>query len=485
MTAPRTALRQIAHEAMRARGLLPAFSADVLAQVARITTPAGDDGDAIRDLRSLPWCSIDNDDTRDLDQLCVAEALADRAVKVLVAIADVDALVDTQTAIDRHARINTTSVYTAAETFPMLPEKLSTDFTSLVEGEERLTVVIELVVAADGAVTGTDVYRARVLNQAKLTYDSVASWLEGNAPAPAKVAALPELANQLRIQDSAARALRSVRYKHGALRLETTQARPVFVGGAITDVVADAKNRAKELIEDFMIASNVATAGFLERRGMPSIRRMLRKPRHWDRIVELAAEVGEKLPAEPDPAALEAFLDRRRAVDPEGFPELSLSVVKLLGKGEYELSVPGEPKTGHFGLAVRDYTHATAPNRRYPDLITQRLLKATLAGRGSPYTHDELATLARHCTQQEDDASKVERQVAKSAAALLLASRIGAQFEGIVTGASPKGTWVRVTGPAAEGRLVRGFEGLRVGDHVRVRLAEADVRRGFIDFVAA
>ncbi|HMA09950.1 MAG TPA: RNB domain-containing ribonuclease [Ramlibacter sp.] len=480
----REQLRSIAHAAMLQRGLLPDFSAAVLAETDRIAQAATSADPAIRDLRGLLWASIDNDDSRDLDQLTVAEPAVGGAVKILVAIADVDALVGKDCAIDGHALTNTTSVYTTAEIFPMLPEKLSTDLTSLAEGQERLSIVMEMVVAADGTVTASDIYRARVLNRAKLAYNALAAWLEGTAPAPARLAAVPGLDQQLRIQDKAAQALRRVRHAHGALRLETLEVRPVFKDDALADLLPDEKNRAKELIEDFMIAANGVTAKYLEKKGLPSLRRVLLVPKRWDRIVALAGESGEKLPLKPDAAALDAFLAKRREADPAGFPDLSLAVVKLLGSGEYALQVPGQTAEGHFGLAVKDYTHSTAPNRRFPDLIAQRLLKAALAGQPSPYSGEELTKLARHCTDQEDNADKVERQVRKSAAALLLAPRIGSQFDGIVTGASDKGTWVRVSGPTAEGRVVRGFEGLDVGERVRVQLVHTDVARGFIDFAA-
>jgi VacB/RNase II family 3'-5' exoribonuclease len=477
-------LKSIAHEAMLQRGLLPDFSPAVVAQTNQITRAATASSAAIRDMRDLPWVSIDNDDSRDLDQLSAAEPAADGSVKVLVAIADVDALVKRDSAIDGHAWTNTTSVYTAAEMFPMLPEKLSTDLTSLGEGQERLANVVEMVVAADGSVTASDIYPAIVLNRAKLAYSSVAAWLEGTASAPPKIAAVPAIDAQIRMQDRAAQALRRVRHTHGALHLETLEARAVFDDGALADLVPDEKNRAKELIEDFMIAANGVTARYLAKKGLPSLRRVLRTPKRWDRIVALAAESGDRLPATPDAVALDAFLTRRRDADPARFPDVSLAIVKLLGSGEYALEVPGRPPEGHFGLAVRDYTHSTAPNRRYPDLVAQRLLKAALVGQASPYSEAELTALARHCTDQEDNAAKVERQVAKSAAALLLSSRIGARFDAIVTGASEKGTWARISGPTTEGRVVRGFEGLDVGDRVRVQLVHTDVARGFIDFAA-
>jgi exoribonuclease-2 len=477
-------LRRIAHEAMLQRGLQPDWPQAALAEAAQIAHAARASDAAIRDLRALPWASIDNDDSRDLDQLSVAQPAAGGAVRILVAIADVDALVRQGSAIDAHAATNTTSVYTAAQIFPMLPERLSTDLTSLGAGQERLACVIDMTVGPDGVVQASDIYRATVLNRAKLAYNSVAAWLDGQAPAPAQIAAVPGLDEQLRIQDRAAQALKQVRHAQGALRLETLEVRAVFTGNQLADLLPEQKNRAKELIEDFMIAANGVTARFLEARGFPSLRRVLHVPKRWDRIVALAAASGDKLPGAPDPAALDAFLSRRRAADPAHFADLSLAVVKLLGAGEYALQVPGHTAAGHFGLAVRDYTHSTAPNRRFPDLIAQRLLKAALAGVPPPYGNDELAALAQHCTEQENNAEKVERQVRKSAAVLLLEGRIGQLFDGIVTGASDKGTWVRIDHPTAEGRIVRNFQGLDVGERVRVELLHTDVRRGFIDFAA-
>jgi exoribonuclease-2 len=470
---------------MISRGLLPDFSPAVLAETSGISPAAPRSGGAIRDLRSLLWASIDNDDSRDLDQLSVAEPRADGSVKVLVAVADVDELVRVGSAIDLHAWANTTSVYTAAQIFPMLPEQLSTDLTSLGEGQERLAVIVEMVVAADGTVTGSDVYRAVVLNRAKLAYNGVAAWLDGKGPAPARLAAVPGLEEQLRIQDRVAQAMRALRHRHGALTLQTVEAEAVFEGDVLADLRPVEKNRAKELIEDFMVAANGVTARYLEAKGFPSLRRVLRSPERWTRIVELAAALGEHLPPEASARALDAFLTKRRQIDPARFADLSLAVVKLLGSGEYVMEPPGEPALGHFGLAVKDYTHSTAPNRRFPDLLTQRLLKAAIAGRPVPYRAQELAALARHCTIQEDGAAKVERQVRKSAAALLLASRIGETWDGIVTGVSDKGTWVRIFQPPVEGKLVRGFQGLDVGERLRVQLVQTDVERGFIDFVPA
>jgi VacB/RNase II family 3'-5' exoribonuclease len=467
---------------MTQRGLLPDFSSAVLAETDAIARAAVETDPSIRDLRDLPWCSIDNDDSRDLDQLSVAGPRAGGAVRILIAVADVDAVVREGSAIDGHARTNTTSVYTAAEVFPMLPEKLSTDLTSLGEGQERLAIVIEMDVADDGTTTESDVYRAVVLNHAQLAYNDVAAWLDGAAPAPPRLTAVRELDAQLHIQDQVAQAMKRLRHEHGALSLDTLEARAVFDGETLADLRPDEKNRAKELIEDFMIAANGVTANYLERKGYAALRRVLRTPDRWERIVRLAADAGDHLPRDPSAHALEDFLAKRHQADPVGFPDLSLSVVKLLGSGEYVVEVPGQAVEGHFGLAVRDYTHSTAPNRRFPDLVTQRLLKAAMAGRPAPYTIEELNGLARHCTEQEDNAAKVERQVRKSAAALLLASRIGQRFDAIVTGASEKGTWVRILRPAGEGKMVQGVQGLDVGDRVRVELVHTDVERGFVDF---
>jgi exoribonuclease-2 len=476
-------LAAIAHEAMLERGLEPDFSAAVRAELAAIAGPARA-SDEVRDLRELPWCSIDNDDSRDLDQLTVART-GGAQDNILIAIADVDALVGNGSAIDAHAATNTTSVYTAAGIFPMLPEKLSTNLTSLGEGDERLAVVVDLTVNDAGEVTASDVYRALVRNHAKLAYDAVAAWLDGNGSPPQPMAAVEGLDAQLRMQDDVAQRLKRARSRRGALTLETLEVRPVFEAGALADLSPDAKNRAKELIENFMIAANVATATFLGRNGFPSLRRVLQSPERWQRIVDLAAGLGHTLPAAPDPVALDAFLVERRTSDPVHFPDISLAVVKLLGSGEYAVELPGDHAEGHFGLAVKDYSHSTAPNRRFPDLIAQRLLKAALAKRAPPYSNDELRALAAHCTTQEDNATKVERKVQKSAAALLLQRRIGARFDAIVTGASSKGTWVRISHPTVEGRVIRGFEGLDVGDAVRVELVRTDASRGFIDFARA
>jgi VacB/RNase II family 3'-5' exoribonuclease len=482
MTSMRSDLQRIASRAMLDRGLLPEFSAAEMAEARGLDPGIGPGDPEARDLRGLPWASIDNDDSRDLDQLTVAEAISATATRILVAIADVDAKVKQGSALDHHARTNTTSVYTDARIFPMLPELLSTDLTSLNEGQERLAVVVDMTVDGDGQVAAGEIYRAVVVNRAKLAYNAVGAWLEGKADAPAKVVAVAGLAENLRLQDRVAQALRQRRHERGALELETLEPRAVFRGDEVSDLRLEQQNRAKQLIEDFMVAANVSTAHFLEKAGFPSVRRVLRSPERWERIVELAALHGTKLPGQPDAPALEAFLSDRRRADPDRFPDLSLAVVKLLGRGEYALEAPGQRASEHFGLAVRDYTHSTAPNRRFPDLLTQRLLKAALARRPPPYANGDLAVLAQHCTVAEDAAAKVERQVRKSAAALLLQARIGETFEAFVTGASAKGTWVRLLRPPVEGRVVRGPEGLDVGDRVTVKLEHTDVERGFIDF---
>jgi VacB/RNase II family 3'-5' exoribonuclease len=478
----RSLLQRIARRAMVERGLLPDFSPEALAELDELCGPATQTDTTTRDLRHLVWCSIDNDDSRDLDQLTVAEAMPDESVKVLVAVADVDTLVNKDSAIDKHARRNTTSVYTAARIFPMLPEKLSTDLTSLNYASERHAVIVELVVGKEGALLRSDVYEALVRNGAKLAYNSVAAWLEGAGSIPQDISAVPGLAENLQLQDRVAQRLKTLRHEHGALTLETVEARLVFDADELKDLQAERKNRAKDIIEDFMIAANGATARFLSAKGLPSFRRVVRIPKRWDRIMELASDHGQTLPAEPDARSLEAFLTKAQTADPLRFPDLSLAIIKLLGAGEYALEVPGGSSSGHFGLAVQDYSHSTAPNRRYPDLITQRLLKRAIAGQNMPYDNGELSALAKHCTEQEDAAKKVERQVRKSAAAMLLEHRIGEQFDAIVTGAAEKGTWVRLLSPPVEGKLTSGFEGIDVGHRVRVQLMLTDVERGYIDF---
>jgi len=478
----RSVLQNIAHRVMLERGFLPDFSSAAMSELDMIQKPAESNDAQIRDLRDLNWASIDNDDSLDLDQLTVAEVMHADKIKVYVAIADVDSLVKNGSAINEHARHNTTSIYTAAELFPMLPEKLSTNLTSLNVNEDRLAVVIEMVIDVDGSIQTSDVYRARVCNHAKLAYNSVAAWLDGSGPVMEAITTVDGLDENLRLQDRVAQRLKDLRHMQGALTLETIEAKPVFDGDQIRSLEIKEKNRAKEIIEDFMIAANGVTARFLSAKKFPSIRRVVRTPKRWERIVEIAGNHGVRLPLNPDSKALEEFLIKEQAADPLRFSDLSLTVIKLLGAGEYIAELPEGNIPGHFGLAVKDYTHSTAPNRRFPDLITQRLLKAALDGKALPYTKEDLDVLAIHCTQAEDAANKVERQVEKSAAALLLESRIGEEFDSITTGASQKGTWVRLLEIPVEGKLAHGFEGIDIGDRIRVRLIHVDVELGYIDF---
>ena len=470
---------------MVANGFEPDFPPEVQQQLAQVKAhpPQSGSGPDIRDLRHLLWSSIDNDTSKDLDQIEVAEQLPNGQMKVMVGIADVDSFVSKGSPIDAHAAREATTVYTGACNFHMLPEELSTDATSLLERDNELCIVIEFVVGNDGQIVSGDLYRALVHNQAQLTYNGVGPWLEGKGPAPAKVAASTELQAQLKLQDQIAQTLKSARFRHGALNIENTEAHPVMLNEQVIEIEKQEKNRATELIEDFMIAANETVARTLEQKNIASIRRIVKTPERWDRIVELAARQGEKLPAQADSKALNDFLTRRRAADPDHFPDLSLAVVKLMGPGEYALQRPGDPEQGHFGLAVQNYTHSTAPNRRFADLLTQRLIKNMLAGRPSPYSDDELDAIARNCTQKEDAARKVERQVSKVIAALAMSRRIGEVFDAIVTGVTPHGTFVRVIKPHVEGLVVRGQQGLDVGDKIRAKLVSADVHRGYIDFV--
>jgi len=469
-------------------GFEPALPKVVTKEVQSIATrlPPTTPDASVRDLRNLLWSSIDDRRSRDLDQLEYAEALPGDDTRLLVAIADVDAFVPKGSAIDSHAARNSTSVYTGVRTFPMLPEELSTDLTSLNPEQDRLAVVTEMVVTHDGAVKSTNVYRAMVHSQAKLSYESVGEWLDGKAEVPPKIAAIPGLEDQIKLQFETANRLGELRKQQGALDLTTIQANPVVNDeGKVTELAVVEQNGARELIANFMITANVAMAKFLEAAGRSSIRRVVRTPKYWPRIVEIAEELGERLPAHPDSNALAEFLKRQKAADPVHFPDLSLAVVKSLGPGEYTVETPGSEGEGHFGLAVQDYTHSTAPNRRYTDLVTQRLVKAALEKSTAPYSEGELRAIAAHSNQRGDAARKVERKMRKVAAAVLLRDRIGQQFEAIVTGATEKGTFARLISPPVDGRVMRGERGLRVGDKTRVRLISTDPERGFIDFARA
>ena len=480
-----TDLQVIAKQIMIDHGFGPDFPPEVPAQLAQLRAhpPQVAATGAVRDLRQLLWSSIDNDTSRDLDQIEVAERLPNGDVKVMVGIADVDAFAPKQTPIDLHAARETTTVYAGVRNFPMLPEELSTGLTSLLENQDRLSMVCEFVVAAPGTVTGGQLYRALVRNQAQLQYNSLGAWLEGKAAAPPKVAASSDLQAQLKLQDEVAQLLKKQRFEHGALSLQTDELLPLILNNQVVDVVKQEKNHATELIEDFMIAANGVVARMLEK--VSSLRRIVKTPERWDRIVQLAAAKGTKLPGDPDSKALNDFLIQQKAADPAHFGDLSLAVIKLIGRGEYVLERAGDTAPGHFGLAVQDYTHSTAPNRRFPDMVTQRLIKATLAGQKNPYSDDELTAIAANCTVKENAAKKVEREMGKRLAAIAMQRRIGETFDAIVTGVTPKGTFILVQKPHVEGLLAQGQKGLDVGDKLRAKLLRTDVQHGFIDFARA
>lgn len=484
-THQRSDLVRISQRAMTERGLLPEFSDAVLHQLASLPTPSFVPSEQLADLRSLLWCSIDNDDSRDLDQLTVAEPLADGGLRLRVAIADVDSLVQKDTPIDDHAKANTATVYTSARIFPMLPEVLSTDLTSLNPGQTRLALVTEMDFQADGTLVRSTVQRALVFNRAQLSYDSVSAWLDGNGDLPHAASLVPGMDEQLRMQDAMAQQLRARRYEQGSLEFQTFAPRVVFDDDRVKAIELQVHNRARQLIEEVMIATNGCTARYLAQHQRDALRRVVRTPERWAQIVAVASTYGESLPAEPNSEALEAFLARQRRTDPLRFPDLSLVVIKLMGSGEYVVESPTAEPIGHFGLAVKDYAHSTAPNRRYPDLITQRLLKAAMAGRPSPYGREELAALARHCTQQEDAVRKVERRMRKSEAALYLESMVGQIFQGLVTGTAPDGVWVRVLAPPVEGHLQLAEHLMEIGQKVRLQLVSVSVEKGYIDFVLA
>lgn len=472
-----------AHSAMIEHGFQPDFPAGIDAELAAIQAhPDLPAALGAQDLRSLLWSSIDNDTSKDLDQIEWAEQLPDGRIRVLVGIADVDARVSKGTIIDSHAQSETTSVYTGVVVFPMLPTVLSEGITSLNENEDRAAIVVEYSVDAAGTVTDGKAYRALVTNRAQLAYPSVGAWLEGTGPAPAKVAASADLAVQLKLQDAAAQRMVNGRFQHGALDLETIETRPVMLKGEAVDITSLEKNRATSLIEEFMVAANGVVARMFEQDGVASIRRIVRTPKRWDRIVEVAAGLGTTLPAEPDSKALNDFLVVQKQKDPDHFPDLSLTVVKLMGPGEYVLVKPNEPSEGHFGLAVQDYTHSTAPNRRFPDMVSQRILKAFIAKGQQPYSIDDLGAIAARCTLMEDNARKVERDMQKRIAAVVLRPRIGQSFPALVTGVNNYGTFVRTLNPNVDGKLVQGGKGLDVGDKVTVKLISTNPEKGFIDF---
>jgi exoribonuclease-2 len=472
-----------AHATMLENGFQPDFPAGAVAEVAAIQArPELPAAPGAQDLRNLLWSSIDNDTSKDLDQIEWAEQLPDGRIRVLVGVADVDVRVPKGTVLDKHAQSETTSVYTGVKVFPMLPAELSEGITSLNENEDRVAIVIEICVDSTGTASDGKAYRALVRNRAQLAYNSVGAWLESRGPAPDKVAANADLAAQLKLQDTAAQRMVDGRFQHGALDLETIETRPVILADKVVEIAKLEKNRATSLIEEFMVAANGVIARTFEDAGVASIRRIVRVPKRWDKIVEVAEGLGTKLPAEPDSKALNDFLLAQKAKDPDHFPDLSLTIVKLMGPGEYVLVGPHEVSPGHFGLAVQDYTHSTAPNRRFPDVVTQRLMKAWLAKGPLPYTTDELTAIAARCTLMEDNARKVERDMQKRIAAVVLHSRIGQNFQAIVTGVNNYGTFVRTLDPHVDGMLVQGGKGLDVGDKVTVKLISTNPEKGFIDF---
>ncbi|MDB6019364.1 MAG: Exoribonuclease [Pedosphaera sp.] len=483
MTPPPIDLEARARQAMIQAGFQPDFPADITrelptAPIALTASPTK----PVRDFRSLLWSSIDNKESRDLDQIEYVERLPDGGLRLLIGIADVDAQVPKGSVIDLHAALNSTTVYTGVAIFPMLPLQLSTDATSLLNDCDRSAMVIELHILDSGQVDCHDVYPAWTRNRAKLAYGTVGAWLQGQGPMPPAIASVPGMEAQIRLQKETSDKLSGIRRRQGSLTFGSVEATPVVENGVVKDLVISQHNVAEDIIERFMVAANVAMAQHLKERGLPSLRRVVKMPKRWDRIQAIAAQHGVKLPSAPDPKALADFLDGQRQADPDHFPDLSLAIVKLLGPGEYIVETPGQEHEGHFGLAVQDYTHSTAPNRRYADLVTQRLLKAVAANASSPYSEVELRQVAVHCTEREDAARKVERLMRKIAACDLLRQHIGETYDGIITGASSKGTFVRLLKLPAEGMVVRGAQGVDVGDKVRVQLLSVDMNRGFIDF---
>ena len=477
--APTFDLRERSDRAVREAGFYTDFGSDVEQQTV-VAGPVA--GPSLRDLRGMLWSSIDNRDSLDLDQIEVAEQLPGDAIRLYVGIADVDSLTPLNSPVDKHASHNKCSVYTGAAVYPMLPEAFSTDKTSLKQEADRPAIVVTMDVLPSGEVENVALFAALTRNHARMSYEDVGDWLEDSGDLPAAAKAVPGMEQQLRLQAEAAERLRQKRCADGALDFETVEAQPIVENGQVVALHVPHKNRARALVENLMVSANSAIATYLEQRGIPALQRVVRSPERWNRIVDLASRYGSALPDTPDPVALSQFLTSRRKADPDRYPDLSLSIVKLLGPGEYDVVSSASDHMGHFGLAVHSYTHSTAPNRRYADLVIQRLIKAALSGDDAPYSAEELKTIGHHCTERENAARKVERFVRKAAAALMMQRHRGDVFEAIVTGASPKGTYVRLLHPPVEGRVVCNEHGLDVGDRARVKLLDADPERGHIDF---
>lgn len=476
-------LTELARKTLLERHLLPAIPQQVQQEVDAIESPAKPDLSSVKDLRDKLWLSIDNEDTKDLDQITYAEVISTTQTKLFIAIADVDCLVKKGSMIDEYAQQNTTSIYTPSKVFPMLPEKLSTNFSSLLENQDRLAIVIEASIASDGAIAQYQVYSAYVRNKARLNYWQVATWLDKQGASSIPLDHVEGLDKQIRLHDQIARQLQEYRHQQGSLVLDLAESRPIVRKDSMIQMSFDERNRARELIENCMITANTIAAYCLRDGNRPIFCRIVRVPARWDRIVAIARQYGEHLPDDPDVKSLDFFLLKRRLEDPLHFSDLSLTIVKLLGKGEYVIRYPNEIEKEHFSLGIKDYARSTAPNRRYPDLINQRLIKSILLKESLPYTTSELEWLAKHCTRKEDEVEKVQRKMRKAATIIFLAPQLNEVFDGIVTGAGPKGTWVRISHPFIEGKLIQGFEELDVGDPVKVRLVHLDIEKGFIDFV--
>jgi exoribonuclease R len=501
-------LAHAAVEELHEAGFKPEFGRDVQEQVSEIERDIAHWGDAksAADLRGLGWSSIDNDTSKDLDQIEVAERVP-TGIRLHIAIGDVAAAVEKGSPIDEHAQNQTQTIYTAVKNFPMLPLELSAGLTSLNENEDRLAILMSFTVASNGELLDETVSRSWVRNRAQLAYSRVGPWLDAGGNDPKNVVNLRSdsarehdsdeaastrmdgdrnlradwLAEQLKLQDEATEALHRTRIAAGALDFHKAEAEPVLMDGHIASVHEVTQNRAMHLIEDLMVAANGVMARALRKGGRSGLQRVVKTPERWNRIVALAQRTGRTLPEQPDSVELNKFLQAQRESDPDHYPDLAVAVIKLMGPGEYMLMRADDDPTGHFGLAARDYTHSTAPNRRFPDLVTQRILHAMMDDAPPPYTDGELAAIAQHCNEADKALRKIERRMQKRVAAVAMSGHVGEDFKAVVTGSSDKGVYARVIEPPFEGRVVEGEYGLDVGDVVRVKLIHTDPARAFID----